>query len=315
MTTDAPANPSPSPDGHGLALGIASYGIWGLLPLYFILVDFASAVEIVANRTLWSLLFCLFLLPFRRGFAHVWQTLRQGRLVRRLAVAASLVACNWLIYVYAVTHGHVVQAALGYFINPVLTVLLGVLVLHERMRGLQWLAVGISVVAIVVLTLDYGHLPWLALALAVTFGLYSLAKNHIGRDVGAISSLSVETLLLAPLALGAMLWLDHHGQGHFGRDGTAHSLLLMASGIVTALPLVLFAAAARRLPLSTLGLLQYLAPMMQFLIGVFVLHEAMPPSRWIGFILIWTALSLISFDAIRHTRRNRALRRSALETV
>lgn len=311
-------NTTPSPaTGNGLPLGIASYGMWGLLPLYFILIDFASPVEIVANRTLWSLLFCLFLLPFRRGFAHVWHTLRQPRLVLRLALAAALIACNWLVYVYAVTHGQVVQAALGYFINPVLTVLLGVLVLHERMRRVQWLAVGVSLIAVIILAIDYGHPPWLALALAATFGLYGLAKSRIGRDVGAISSLSVETLLLAPLALLAMLWFDHQGQGHFGRDGVVPSLLLMASGIVTALPLVLFAGAARRLPLSTLGLLQYLAPALQFLLGVFALGEAMPPSRWIGFVLIWAALTIISYDAIRHTRhtrRNRALRRSALET-
>lgn len=311
-----PTDPqSPTTTGNGLSLGIACYGIWGLLPLYFILIDFASAVEIVANRTLWSLFFCLLLLPFRRGFAHVWDTLRQGRLVLRLALAAALIVCNWLVYVYAVTHGHVVQAALGYFINPVITVLLGVLILHERMRRMQWLAVGISLIAVIILAVDYGHPPWLALALAITFGLYGLAKSRIGRDVGAISSLSVETLLLAPVALLVMLWLDHQGQGHFGRDGTAHSLLLMAAGIITALPLVLFAAAARRLPLSTLGLLQYIAPIMQFLIGVFVMHEAMPVSRWIGFALIWLALAIISFDAIRHTRHNRALRRSTLETV
>lgn len=304
-----------SPTGNGLAPGITAYAIWGVLPLYFILVDFASALEIVANRTVWSLLFCLLLLPFRRGFAHVGHTLRQRKLVLRLALAAALVACNWLVYVYAVTHGEVVQAALGYFINPVVTVLLGVLILHERLRRLQWLAVGVSLVAVIILAVDYGQPPWLALALAITFGLYSLAKSRIGRDVGAISSLSVETLLLTPLAVLVMVWLGLHGQGHFGSDGVGHSLLLMASGVVTALPLVLFAAAARRLPLSTLGLLQYLAPVLQFVLGVYVLNEPMPTSRWIGFGLIWVALAIISFDAIGHTRRNRALRRSTLEKV
>ncbi len=306
---------TPPVTGSGLALGVGAYGIWGLLPLYFILIDFASPVEIVANRTLWSLLFCLLLLPFRRGFEHLWRTLRQPRLVGPLALAAALIATNWLVYVYAVTHGEVVQAALGYFINPIVTVLLGVMVLHERMRGLQWLAIAISLIAVVILTIDYGGFPWIAITLAISFGLYGLTKSRIGRDVGAITSLSVETLVLAPVALAVMLWLDAQGQGHFLRDGTARTLLLLAAGVITALPLVLFAAAARRLPLSTLGLLQYLAPLMQFLLGVFILGEAMPTSRWIGFSLIWLALCIISFDALRHSRRNRALRRSSLETV
>ncbi len=297
----------------GLLFGFACYGIWGLMPLYFIVLDFASPLEIVANRTAWSLLFCAVLLPFMGGFGQIMRVLRQRRQVLYLAAAAALIAINWLVYVYAVINDQIVQASLGYFINPIVTVLLGVVVLRERLRRLQWLAVGISVVAVGIIAMGYGHLPWLAFALAASFGLYGLVKSYTGREIGALASLGVETLLLAPLALLVMLWLDRHGQGHFLRDGSGHTLLLMSSGIITALPLILFAAAARRLPLSILGLLQYLTPSMQFLIGVYLQHEAMSSSRWVGFALIWLALTIVSADAVRHNRQNRALRRANLE--
>ena len=314
MTRNAPSSPQTN-NRSGLLFGLGCYGIWGVLPLYYIVLDFATPLEIVANRTVWSLLFCALLLPFIGGLGPVLAVLRQRRHMLFLAAAAALIAVNWLVYVYAVTHHQVVQASLGYFINPVVTVILGVVVLGERLRGLQWLAVAISVLAVGVIAFGYGQVPWLAFVLAVSFGFYGLAKSRVGREIGALQSLAVETLLLTPLALVVMLWLDAQGAGHFLRDGSAHSLLLMSSGIVTALPLVLFAAAARRLPLSTLGLMQYLAPGMQFLIGVYVQHEAMPASRWTGFAMIWLALAIISIDAIGHTRRNRALRRAELEAA
>lgn len=311
MTTTP--EPMPTTSRSGLLFGVASYGIWGLLPLYFIVLDFASPLEIVANRTLWSLVFCAVLLPFMGGFGQIVRILKQRRQMLYLSAAAALIATNWLVYVYAVTNDQIVQASLGYFINPIVTVLLGVVVLRERLRRLQWLAVGISVLAVCIIAVGYGHLPWLAFTLAATFGLYGLVKSYTGRETGALAGLGVETLLLAPLALLVMLWLDQQGQGHLLRDSSAHTLLLMSAGIITALPLILFAAAARRLPLSVLGLLQYLAPSMQFLIGVYIEREAMSPSRWIGFGLIWLALTIISTDAVRHTRRNRALRRASLE--
>lgn len=315
MSTDNSPSAAHTASRNGLLFALGCYGIWGVLPLYFIVLDFASPLEIVANRTTWSLLFCALLLPFLGGFKPVLHVLRQRRHMQYLAAAAALIAVNWLVYVYAVTHQQVVQASLGYFINPVVTVILGVAVLGERLRQVQWLAVAISVAAVCVIAFGYGQMPWLAFVLAISFGLYGLAKSRVGREIGALQSLAVETLLLTPLALLVMLWLDSRGQGHFLRDGSAHTLLLMSSGIVTALPLVLFAAAARRLRLSTLGLLQYLAPGMQFLIGVYVQHEAMPASRWIGFAMIWLALAVLSIDAIGHNRRDRDLRRAELEAA
>ena len=294
---------------NGLLFGVACYGFWGLLPLYFIAIDFASALEIVANRALWTLLLCVLILLVTGGLRQLPRALRDRHQMKFLAPAAGLIAINWLAYVYAANHGQILQASLGYFINPLFTVLLGVVILRERLRKTQWLAMAIGLLAVIIIAVGYGHPPWLALTLAGSFGLYGLAKSYAGRTTGAVASLGVETLLLTPLALILMLWLDHQGQGHFLRDGAGRSLLLMTTGIVTTVPLTMFAAAARRLPLSLVGMLQYLAPSLQFIIAVYVEHEAMPPSRWVGFALIWVALAIISTDAVRQTRRKRRQRR------
>ncbi len=224
-----------------------------------------------------------------------------------LGVAAVLLALNWGTYIYAVNSGQVVQASLGYFINPVVTVLLGVVVLRERLRPLQWAAVGVGTVAVVVLTLDYGRVPVIALTLAFSFGLYGLAKNRVGASVGAVASLTTETLLLAPLAATLLVWYEATGRGTFSANPPWQGLLLASVGIATVVPLLLFAAAARRVPLSTIGLLQYLTPVLQLLCGVLLMGERMPGSRWVGFTIVWLALVVLSVDSVRTARlRSRA---------
>lgn len=292
----------------GLLFGITCYSLWGVFPLYFALLDFAPALEIVAHRILWSLLLCLGLLAVTGRLREFAAVLRNPRQFAALAMAALLIACNWLVYVYATNHGQVLQASLGYFINPLLTILLGVVVLRERLRPVQWLAAAIGLLAIIVIAVGQGHPPWLALALAFSFGFYGLSKKFAGRSVAPLPSLAVETLVLAPLALLALAWLAQHGQSHFTAHGTSSALLLMSTGIATTIPLITFAAATRRLPLSTLGLLQYIGPSLQFVIAVAIAHEPMSPSRWLGFAMIWTALLMTTVDAVyaRHRRRQRA---------
>ncbi len=294
----------------GLLFGITCYTLWGVFPLYFVQLDFAPALEIVAHRIIWSLLLCLGLLAVTGRLREFTAALRNPRQLGALALAAVLIGCNWLVYVYATNSGQVLQASLGYFINPLLTVMLGVLVLRERLRPVQWLAVGIGVVAIVIIAVGQGHLPWLALALAFSFGFYGLTKKFAGRTVGPIPSLTVETLVLAPLALGVLAWLEYSGQSHFTVHGSTSVLLLMSTGIATTIPLITFAAAARRLPLSTLGMLQYIGPTLQFVIAVVIDHEAMSASRWFGFGMIWAALLMVTVDAIhaQHRRRQHAAR-------
>jgi chloramphenicol-sensitive protein RarD len=235
-----------------------------------------------------------------------------------LAVAAVGIAVNWGIYIYAVNSGQVVEAALGYFINPLVTVALGVLVLRERLRPAQWAAVGVGLVAVVVLTIDYGRLPWIALTLAFSFGMYGLIKKQVGGTVGALAGLTTETLVLAPVALVALVWYEASGHGAFTHDAPWQGLLLASAGLVTVGPLLLFAASARRVPLTTMGLLQYLTPMLQLVVGVTLLGEHVPPARWVGFGLVWVALVLLTADSLTAARRNArrtAVREPALATV
>jgi chloramphenicol-sensitive protein RarD len=293
----------------GLLFGLACYAIWGVLPLYFNQLAFASDLEIVANRTLWTVLLCTAILAATGALRQAVDALRHPRQLGFLAMAAALIAANWLIYVYAANHRQVLQASLGYFTNPILTVGLGVVVLRERLRPMQWLAMGIGLAAVVVIGVGDGQPPWIALGLAFSFGLYGLAKSFAGRRTGAVPSLAVETLLLSPLAIAALYWLSAHGQTHFTSDGATSMLLLASTGIATAAPLTFFAAAARRLPLSLVGMLQYIAPTLQFIIAVVINHEPMPPSHWIGFAIIWLALAVLTTDALHNNRRNARLRR------
>ena len=286
-----------------MAYGVGAYLIWGLLPLYWPLLEPASALEILAHRIAWSLLVVLAILLVRNRWGFLRPLLRDRRATLALTGAALLIGVNWLTYIWAVNAGHVVETSLGYFINPIVSVLLGVTLLGERLRPLQWGAVGIGAVAVVVLTVAYGRLPWIALTLALTFGIYGLVKKQVGARVAAVESLAVETVVLFLPAVAVLGWMELSGRAEFGHAGTGHALLLAAAGPITVVPLLFFAGAARRIPLSVLGLLQYLAPVLQFLIGVTIRHEAMPASRWVGFGLVWTALLVLSVESIALRRR------------
>ncbi|WP_306865750.1 EamA family transporter RarD [Arthrobacter bambusae] len=295
----------------GVVFGIGAYGLWGLLPLYFVVLQPAGAVEIVANRVVWSLIFCALLITITRTWRLLGNAFKERTVIGPLAIAAGLIAINWLTYTFGVTTGHAVEASLGYFINPLVSVLLGVFVLKETLRPLQWAAVVIGFIAVGVLTVSYGKLPWIALVLAFSFGLYGFVKKRVGPKVSAITSLTVETVVLAPIAGAVMVVLGVTGAATLGSDGPAHFWLLAASGIITAVPLLFFGASARRLPMTTIGLLQYFAPILQFIVALTVLHEAMTPDRWVGFGIVWLALLLLTLDMLRTARKNSVIRRNA----
>jgi chloramphenicol-sensitive protein RarD len=296
---------------RGTAYGISAYLLWGMFALYFPLLKPAGSVEIVAHRIVWSLLFVLIILGVQRQWGSLRELAADRRSLAILVVAAVLIAGNWCLYIYGVNSDQVVETSLGYFINPIVTVMLGVVVLGERLRRTQWVAIGLGTVAVIVLAVDYGRPPWIALGLAFSFGTYALLKNRVGGRVGAVQSLTVETAVLLLPALAWLILLEVRGDGQFGHAGAGHALLLASTGIVTAVPLILFAAAARRIPLSVIGLLQYLTPVLQFLTGVLVYDEPMPASRLAGFVLVWAALSVLTVDSLQNRRRNQ--RRAAAE--
>jgi len=287
----------------GLIYGSGAYLLWGLFPLYWPLLKPAGAIEILAQRMIWSLLFIAIVLLCTRNWSGVRAVIADRAALSRLALAAACVSVNWGVYIWAVNSEHVVETSLGYFINPLLTILLGVFVLKESLTRSQWIAVGIATVAIVVLTIDYGRLPWIALALAVSFAAYGFLKKQV--SAGAVESLAIETAVLALPALITLTVLANRSQLTFGHHSHSTTLLLAGSGVITAIPLLLFGAGASRLPLSTIGLLQYLAPVLQFAVGVGVRHEAMPLPRLLGFALVWVALVILTTEAVRSSRRNR----------
>ncbi|NUU30562.1 EamA family transporter RarD [Arthrobacter sp. C9C5] len=295
----------------GILFGIGAYGLWGLLPLYFFVLHPASAVEIVANRVVWSLLFCVLLITVTRAWRVIGAAFRNRTVIGPLALAAGLIAINWLTYTYGVTTGQAVETSLGYFINPLVSVLLGVFVLKEKLRPLQWAAVVVGFIAVGVLTYSYGKLPWIALTLAFSFGLYGFVKKRVGPRADAITSLSVETIVLAPIAGVTMIVLALTGAASLTSNGAGHFWLLAASGVITAVPLLFFGASARRLPMTTIGLLQYFAPVLQFIVALVVFKEAMTPERWIGFGVVWLALLLLTADMLRTARKNSVTRRLA----
>ncbi|MEJ1194140.1 EamA family transporter RarD [Pseudarthrobacter sp. CCNWLW207] len=295
----------------GIAFGIGAYGLWGLLPVYFFVLQPAGAVEIVANRVVWSLIFCALLITVTRSWRALTGAFRDRSVFGTLTIAAVLIAVNWLTYTYGVTTGQAVEASLGYFINPLVSVLLGVFVLKEKLRPLQWAAVGIGFIAVGVLTVSYGKLPWIALTLAVSFGLYGFVKKRVGPKVDAVTSLSVETMVLTPLAAATMVWLGVSGTATLTSYGPGHFWLLLASGVITAVPLLFFGASARRLPMTTIGLLQYFAPILQFIVALVVFREAMTLERWIGFGVVWLALLVLTVDMLRATRKNSVARKLA----
>lgn len=289
---------------RGVLLGMASYGMWGLFPLYWPLLRPAGAVEILAHRMVWSLFFVLAVLWLSRaGWSGLRAVLRDRRRLGLLAGAAVLITVNWGAYIWGVNNGHVVETALGYFIGPLVSVIVGVLLLGERLRVLQWVAVGFGVVAVVVLTIGYGRPPWVALLLAFPFAVYGLLKKLAAT--GAVESLAVETALTSIPAVIYLGILSGSGGGTFTGHGVGHAVLLVASGAVTALPLLTFGAAATRIPLTMIGLLQYIAPVMQFLLGILAFHEQMPLERWIGFTLVWLGLAILTWDGLRRARTPR----------
>lgn len=301
-----------TPSRAGTPAGATAYLLWGLIPLYIAALAPAGAVEIVAHRVLWSLGLCLLLLAVTRNTAAFVAILRDRRTLGLLSLAALLIAVNWITYVVAVSTHHTADAALGYFINPIVTALLAVLVLREKLRAPQLVALGLTVVAVLVIGVGYGRVPWLALVLAFSFGFYGLIKNRVGSHVGALPGLTVETAVLAPLALVYLVVLAVTGAGAFGGPGEVagsfwFGVLLALSGPITAVPLLLFATAARRLPLATMASLQYIAPIMQLGVAVLVMGEPMPLARWIGFALVWVALIVITSDGVRRLRRQPAV--------
>lgn len=309
MTQQTPAEVAgaskPADHDHRLAGGLyafASYFLWGFLPLYFILLAPTGPWEIVAWRILLSLVFCILLLALTRSWRRLGAILRQPRLLGLTALAGGLIYVNWQVYIIGATTGHVIETSLGYFINPIVTVLLGVLVLGERMRITQWAAVGLAAVAVVVIIVGYQGFPWIALSLAFSFGLYGLVKKQVGPAVDAVSGLTLETLWLAPVALVQLGVVAFTSGITFATAGTSHAVLLALCGVVTAIPLLLFAAGARRVPLTVIGLLQFIAPVLQFITGAWILHEPMTIERWIGFVLVWVALVVLTVDSLRHAR-------------
>ncbi len=286
---------------RGFLYGLAAYALWGFFPIYFHALRPAGPVEILAHRVIWSLLMVALLLAVLRQWRRVAALLRRPKVLAAIALAAVLVGTNWGIYIYGVNSGHVVETSLGYFINPLVSVLFGLTVFAERLRRWQWVALGIGAAAVVVLTLDYGQLPWIALSLALTFGSYTMIKKRLGLPPA--DGLFLESAVLVLPALAYLTVLASRGQASFGTVSAGHTTLMVLAGVMTAGPLMLFASAANRLPLTSLGLMQYLTPVLQLITGVFLFHEPMPPARLAGFALVWLALVVFTWDVLREPRR------------
>jgi chloramphenicol-sensitive protein RarD len=283
----------------GLIFGLSAYILWGLFPLYWPLLKPASAGEIVAHRAVWTLIFCLTVLAFHKKLRHTFIQLKKPKILLGLAATSTLISINWLVYIWATNKGHVVEASLGYYINPLVIIAFGVLLLKEKMRTGQWIAVGIATTGVAVLTIDYGRLPWIALALALSWGSYGVIKKVLG--LGALEGLAIETMLSFIPYLTFLLFLQNNGTGQFGHH-LGLTVLLISAGAITAIPLLLFNGSTTRLPYTVIGLMQYITPTIQFSIGVWVRHEAMPAARWIGFIFIWMALAALAIDLLRSSR-------------
>ncbi|MBB3223894.1 EamA family transporter RarD [Pseudoduganella umbonata] len=298
MTKDASKE-----DGYGGVLNATSaFLLWGLFPLYFHAIGEVPPMEILAHRMVWSLLFLCIVLTVRQQWKWLPAVLRQPKVVATFAASALLLSANWFIYIWAVNNGHVIDASLGYFITPLFNVLLGLFVLKERLRGGQWLAIGVAATGVAWLTWQAGALPWIALVLAATFGAYGLLRKTAA--LAALEGLSFETLLLFPLAGGYLIWLTVHGANTFVNTPSDWTrTLLVAAGPITAIPLLLFAAGARKIPLSVLGMLQYIAPTIQMMLGLVVFHETFSTARLAGFIVIWSALALYMAEGFWTSRR------------
>jgi chloramphenicol-sensitive protein RarD len=301
---------------RGYLFGFFAYAIWGFFPLYWKLLRPAGPMEILAHRILWSAAFVSLLLLAMRNWRFLAGLARRPRTLAGVALAATVIAVNWGMYIYGVNSDHVVETSLGYFINPLVTVLLGVVVLRERLRGAQWVALAVGAAAVGVLTVDYGRLPWIALTLAISFALYGLMKKSLALP--AAEGLFVESLALTAPAVAYLGWLMAQDRSTFGNVSALQTTLLVLAGAVTAIPLLLFAGAANRIPLSGLGLLQYLTPTLQLGCGVLIYHEPLPPAQLAGFALVWVALAVFTWDGIRNARqvsRKRAAEAAEAEAV
>lgn len=286
---------------RGVPFGVAAYLCWGFFPLYWPLLEPAGPLEILAHRFVWSMVFVLVAITAMGRWRTFAAIARDRRLMLILGAASVTIAVNWGGFIYGVTNGHVIETSLGYFINPLVTVLLAVFVLKETLRPVQWAAIAIGASAVVVLTVDYGRLPWVALLVAFSFATYGFLKKK--ADLGAFEGLGMETAILFPVALTFLIVLQLRGELTFGHDGPGNAALLIGTGVVTAIPLLLFGAAATRLSLTTIGLLQYLGPVIQFLVGLTIFDEDMTSARWAGFVLVWLALVIFTVDAAHHRRK------------
>ena len=283
----------------GLIYGVSAYVLWGMFPLYWPLLEPANPLEIVSHRAVWTLVFCLIVLAITRALKSTLVTFRRPKVAAKLFLASVLISINWLIYIWATNNDHVVEASLGYYINPLIIIAFGVVLLKEKMRRLQWVAVSIASVGVIILTVDYGRLPWVALGLALSWGTYGLVKKQLG--LGALEGLAIETMIAFIPYCGYLIFIGSKGEGQFG-NGAGLTILLISAGAVTAIPLLLFNGSTTRLPYSTIGLMQYITPTIQFSIGVWVNNEAMPTARWVGFIFIWLALITLATDLLKSGR-------------
>ena len=291
----------------GIGYGLSAYLIWGSFPLVIAMLSFADPFEIVVWRVIFGFAFGLAVILISRKFSEYLAVFKQPKQLLWISLAAVVIYINWQVYVYAVADNHVLEASLGYFINPLVTIALATIFLKEKLNVLQWIAVGLGGVAVLILTFNYGQPPVIALTLALSFGIYGLAKNRLGGKVSALNSFTVETTLLLPLGIIQLVVLAGMMQIQFGYAGLGPSLGLAAYGVLTAIPLLLFGAAAKRVPLSYIGFMQYLTPTLQFLLGLLVFQEPMPAARWLGFAMVWFALSILSFDALRQLRNRSKL--------
>ena len=270
-----------------------------MFPLYWPLLEPANPLEIVSHRAVWTLVFCIIVLAVTHALKSTLATFKRPNVAIKLFLASILISINWLVYIWATNNGHVVEASLGYYINPLIIIAFGVILLKEKMRQLQWVAVSIATVGVIILTVDYGRLPWVALGLALSWGTYGLVKKQLG--LGALEGLAIETIIAFIPYCGYLLFIGSKGEGQFGHE-IGLTALLISAGAVTAIPLLLFNGSTTRLPYSTIGLLQYITPTIQFSIGVWVNHEAMPTARWVGFIFIWLALITLAGDLLKSSR-------------
>ena len=278
---------------------MSAYVLWGLFPLYWPLLEPANALEIVSHRAVWTLVFCIIILWITKSLKATLSTFKRKHVALKLFATSFLISINWLVYIWATNNGHVVEASLGYYINPLIIIAFGVILLKEKMRKLQWVSVGVATTGVIILTIDYGRLPWVAIGLALSWGSYGLIKKQLG--LGALDGLAIETGISFIPYMGYLLYLSNQGTGQFGTS-LGLTTLLISAGAITAIPLLLFNGSTTRLPYTVIGLLQYITPTIQFSIGVWVRHEDMPPARWFGFIVIWVALITLGVDLVRSNR-------------